>query len=170
MATTSAQSASSVTIVRSGPRGGDLVARGIRNGLIASVAMAMAMMVLGAFDQGFFATPSAIWAFFAGPGAYTPHALGASVVIGAMGHMMNSAVLGIVFAFLAARLLRPEGAAASVLAGTTFALLVLAIMWKGVLPLSANGDIVKASAALWIWIVGHAAFGMVGGFLYHRWR
>ncbi len=170
MATASAQRASAPVLVRSDPRGSDLVVRGIRNGLIASVAMAMAVMVLGAFDQGFFAAPSAIWAFWAGPSAYTPHTLSFSVVVGAMGHMMNSAVLGIVFAFVAARLVRPEGAAASILAGTTFALVVLAIMWKGVLPLSPNGDIVKDSAALWIWIVGHAAFGMVGGFLYDRAR
>lgn len=172
MATIPARQTSSTapTLIRSDPRASDTIRGGVRNGLIAGIAMAMAMMVLGAFDQGFFATPSAIWAFFAGPAAYTPHALSSSVVIGAMGHMMNSAVLGIAFAFIAARLLRPQGAAASILAGVTFALVLLAIMWKVVLPLGANGDLVKGSAALWIWIVGHAAFGIVGGFLYHRWR
>lgn len=169
MTTTAAQTATRSAIVRDHTASG-LVVRGIGSGLIASVAMAMAMMVLGAFDQGFFATPSAIWAFFAGPGAYTPHALSSSVVIGAIGHMMNSAVLGIAFALIAGRILRPQGTVASILAGTAFALLILAIMWKGVLPLGANGDIVKTSAALWIWMAGHAAFGMVGGFLYQRWR
>lgn len=163
-------SATSTVRVHSATGGSGLVTRGIRNGLVASVAMAMAMMVLGAFDQGFFATPSAIWAFFAGPAAYTPHTLSSSVVIGGVGHMMNSALLGVLFAFIAARLVRPQGTTASVLAGTTFALIVLAILWRGVLPLFPNGDLVKASAALWIWIVGHAAFGMTGGFLYDHWR
>src|SRR6266511_4097162 len=170
MATASVQRADRAIVVRSEQPAGAVAVRGIRNGLVAGVAMAMVMMVLGAFDQGSFAAPSAIWAFWAGPTAYTPHALSASVVLGAMGHMMNSAVLGVAFAFVAARVLRPEGAAASILAGTTFALVVLAVMFKAVLPLSPNGSIVIASAALWIWILGHAAFGMVGGSLYDRWR
>lgn len=150
--------------------GGSLVARGIRNGLVAGMAMAMVMMVLGIFDKGLFAAPSAIWAFFAGPAAYAPTTLSLSFVIGAMGHMMNSAILGIAFAFVAGRLVGIRGAAEAVVAGTVFALVAMAIMWNLVLPLGANGDIVKDSAALWIWIVGHAAFGMVGGFLYARWR
>jgi len=170
MATASVQRADRAIVVRSEQPAGAVAVRGIRNGLVAGVAMAMVMMVLGAFDQGFFAAPSAIWAFWAGPSAYTPHALSASVVIGAMGHMMNSAILGIAFALIAARVIRPDGAAAAMIAGTTFALVALAVMFKAVLPLSPNGAIVIGSAALWIWIVGHAAFGMVGGLLYDRWR
>ena len=170
MATASAQGTSTATIVRSDARGSELILRGIRGGLVASIAMAMAMMGLGAFDQGFFAAPSAIWAFWAGPSAYTPHTLSLSVVIGAMGHMMNAAILGIVFAFIAARAVRPQGAVASILTGVTFALAVMAVMWIVVLPLSPNGEIVKDSAAKWIWIVGHAAYGMVGGLLFARLR
>lgn len=151
-------------------RTGELVGWGIRNGLVASIAMAMVMMVLGIFDRGFFAAPSSIWAFWAGPSAYAPTALSLSFVLGAMGHMMNSAVLGVVFAFVAARALHVSGATAATLAGMVFALVVMAIMWTLVLPLSPNGAIVKDSAALWIWVLGHAAYGMVGGWLYARWR
>ena len=158
-------------------RGSDLSARadgvlvrGLRNGLIASVAMAMVMMVLGIVDRGLFAAPSSIWAFWAGPDAYSPTTLSLSFVLGAMGHMMNSAVLGIVFAFIAAKILRLGGTAEAILAGTGFALVVMAVTWTVLLPLGPNGNIVKDSAALWIWILGHVAYGLTGGLLYARWR
>src|SRR3989338_7748073 len=134
------------------------VAQGIRNGLIASLAMAMIMMVLGAFDTGFFAAPSSIWAFFAGPDAYAPHTLSLSFV------------LGFVFAFVASRVLRISGVPAAVVAGTVYALVVMALMFVVVLPAFPNGAIVIDSAALWIWIAGHVAYGMVAGLLYSIWR
>jgi hypothetical protein len=121
--------------------------RAARNGVLAGIAMAMVVMGLGLFDQGFFAAPSSIWAFFAGPPSYHPRELDLSFVLGAMGQMMNSAVLGVVFA-----------------------LGVLAVMWYVVLPLGANGELVKSAAAGWIWMAGHAAFGAVGGALYWGWR
>ncbi len=152
----------------SDPRAGELARRGVRNGLIASLAMAMVMMVLGIFDRGFFASPSSIWAFWAGPSAYAPTTFSAGFVLGAIGHMMNSAALGIAFAFVATRIIRPKGLAPSLLSGITFALVVMAIMWVVVLPLSPNGTLVKDSAATWIWIVGHAAYGMTAGVLYSR--
>lgn len=139
---------------------------GIRSGLIASIAMAMVMMALGAFDTGVFAAPSSIWAFFAGPGAYAPHTLSLGFVLGAMGHMMNSALLGIVFAFLASRVLGIRGTATAIVAGTVYALVVMAVMFVLVLPAFPNGAIVIDSAALWVWILGHAAYGMTGGLLY----
>jgi hypothetical protein len=151
-------------------RGDGVVVRGIRNGLVASLAMAMVMMVLGLFDRGFFAAPSSIWAFWAGPSAYAPTTFSLSFVLGAMGHMMNSAIFGIVFAFIAAKVLRLSGTAAAIMAGTVFALVVMAIMWTVILPLGPNGNIVKDSAATWIWILGHAAYGMTGGLLYARWH
>lgn len=170
MTTASQQRGSrTVSVVPDRPTG-SLVARGVRNGLVAGLAMAMVVMVLGIFDQGFFAAPSAIWAFFAGPSAYAPTTLSVSFVLGAMGHMMNSAILAVVFGYVATRLLRLRGTAEAVVGGVVFALVVMAIMWNLVLPLGVNGDIVKDSSALWIWVIGHAAFGMVGGFLYAHWR
>lgn len=151
-------------------RGDGVLLRGVRNGLIASLAMAMVMMVLGIFDRGFFAAPSSIWAFWAGPSAYAPTTLSLGFLLGAMGHMMNSAIFGVVFAFIAAKVLRLSGTTAAIMAGTVFALVVMAVMWTVVLPLGANGNIVKDSAALWIWALGHAAYGMTGGLLYARWR
>ena len=167
MTAASQQVSTRAAIVRSD--GSGLFVRGIRNGLVASVAMAMVMMVLGIFDRGFFAAPSSIWAFWAGPGAYAPTTFSLSFILGAMGHMMNSAILGIVFAFLVTRVVRLRGTEA-VIGGIVFALIVMAVMWTVILPLSPNGGIVKDSAALWIWILGHAAYGMTGGFLFARWR
>ena len=146
------------------------ILRGARNGVIAGLAMAMVMMMLGLIDQGFFAAPSSIWAFFAGPGAYHPHALDVAVVLGAMGHMMNSALLGLAFAFVATRVLQLSGTLPSVVGGIVFALGALALMWFAVLPLGANGEIVKGAAAVWIWVMGHMVFGAVGGWLAWNWR
>ncbi len=144
--------------------------RGARNGLVAGVVMAMVMMMLGLFDKGFFAAPSSIWAFWAGPTAYHPRDLDISALLGAMGHMMNSIVLGIAFAFVVTRIVGPRSAGGSIAAGMAFSLTALAVMWFGLLPLGANGDIVKGSAAIWIWVMGHAAFGAVGGLLSWSWR
>lgn len=155
---------------RTGSTNAGWVVRAARNGLIAGMAMAMVVMGLGIFDQGFFAAPSSIWAFFAGPASYQPRELDFSFVLGAMGHMMNSAVLGIVFAAIVARLVRPRSLFGSALSGVAFALGVLAVMWYVLLPLGANGDLVKGAAAGWIWIAGHVAFGAVGGALYWSWR
>jgi hypothetical protein len=146
------------------------VLRGARNGLIAGLAMAMVMMMLGLVDKGLFSVPSAIWAFWAGPAAYHPRDLDIGVVVGAMGHMMNSAVLGLAFAFVANRVLHITGTLPAVAAGMLFALGALAVMWFVVLPLGANGDIVKGAAAVWIWIMGHAVYGAVGGWLAWKWR
>ncbi len=148
----------------------NVIVRGLRNGLVASVPFAMVMMVLGIFDQGFFAAPSSIWAFWAGPSAYHPRDFDVGFVIGAIGHMMNSAVLGIVFGALASRVLKLGGTGASVVSGVVFALVVMAILWFVILPLAPNGQIVKDSSAGWIWILGHVAFGVTGGWLYSAWR
>lgn len=151
-------------------RGDNWAVRGVRNGLAASILMAMVMMVLGLFDRGLFAAPSSIWAFWAGPAAYQPTAISLGFVLGAMGHMMNSAVLGIAFALLAGRVLQLRGALTSVAVAVAFALVVMAVMWNVVLPLGPNGDIVKDSAATWIWALGHVVYGMGAGWTYERWR
>lgn len=165
MATTTAIGGSEGTASGSG-----VIVRGIRNGLVASIAMAMVMMLLGIVDRGFFAAPSSIWAFWAGPGAYAPTTFSLGFVLGAMGHMMNAAVLGIVFGLISSKVLRLAGTGEGIVAGTVFALAVMAVLWVAVLPLSPNGSIVKESASLWVWIMGHVAYGMTAGFLYVRWR
>lgn len=167
---TAQRNARSSVLIGTRPGIAHLARRGLRNGLVASIAMAMAMMVLGAFDTGFFAAPSSIWAFFAGPGAYAPHTLSLSFVLGGMGHMLNSAILGIAFAVIAARVLRLRSTTASAISGEAFALVVMAVMWNVVLNVGPNGDLVRNSAALWIWVLGHVAYGMTGGLLYARWR
>jgi hypothetical protein len=144
------------------------LARAARNGLIAGIAMAMVMMMLGIFDRGFFAAPSSILAFFAGPTAYYPRDLDPSFLLGAMGHMMNATILGIVFATLVVRIVRPSGAAAFAVTGVAFSLVVLSVMWLVVLPLGANGEIVQESASFPVWVMGHVAFGAVGGLLASR--
>ncbi len=166
--TTAEHQHGAVAVVRS-PESA-FVARGIRAGLIASFAMAMVMMAAGLLDRGFFAAPSSIWAFWAGPAAYAPTTFSVGFVLGAMGHMMNATILGIVFAFLAVRVFAFRGTTETVVAGTAFALVMMALMWALILPLGANGAIVRDSASLPAWALGHVAYGMVAGLLLARWR
>lgn len=168
MATASAHKTTAIVIGAEGESG--LVVRGLRAGIIASLAMAMVMMVLGLFDKGFFAAPSAIWAFWAGPAAYAPTSFSVSFILGAMGHMMNAAILGIVFALLASKAFQLSGTLASVATGTAFAIVVMAVMWIGILPLGPNGAIVRESASTAIWAAGHVAYGMALGVVYALWR
>ena len=71
---------------------------------------------------------------------------------------------------MATRVLRLRGTLPSVASGIVFALAALAVMWFAVLPLGANGEIVKGAAAVWIWVMGHMVFGAVGGWLSWNWR
>jgi hypothetical protein len=55
------------------------------------------------------------------------------VILGLMGHMMNSVIFGIVFAAVVAR--RVRGVGALVGAGIVYSLVVLGVMWFAVVPL-----------------------------------
>jgi hypothetical protein len=55
------------------------------------------------------------------------------VVLGLMGHMMNSVIFGIIFAVLVASRLR--GLGPLLVAGVVYSLVVFVVMWFGVVPL-----------------------------------
>lgn len=128
-------------------------------GIVGGLLFAMWMMVEGLFDEGFFAAPTSIWAFFAGPSAYHPKDLAlVPLFLGVMGHMMNS----IIFALILLRIgsLGATGAVPTLTISVAKALLVMTVMFGVVLPLSPNGGIVYSSAPLWSWIVGHVMYGL----------
>lgn len=105
-------------------------------GLIASIVMGVIeMMYEGLFGQGFWSPVVYIAAVLlrhyqsvASPVAFnlTP------VLIGLMGHMMNSVILGITFAlFFSSRLPSPF---AKIITGMIYGLIVFSLMWFMIIP------------------------------------
>lgn len=139
--------------------GADRVIAGAIGGLLGGLLMGMWMMLEGLFDQGFFAAPTSIWAFWAGPGGYHPQDLEiVSLFLGLMGHMMNSAMIGVLAVLVGNFVAR--GALATLALSMIKPLIVMAIIFVAVLPLSPYGHFVYPdSAPLWAWIVGHLMFG-----------
>jgi hypothetical protein len=107
------------------------------SGLIASIVMGMIEMVYEAVAGGGFWSPVV---YIAGTVlrdlqtvAVPVPFLAVPVVVGLMGHMMNSVILGVVFSVLIATRLRGVGETA--FAGAVYALAVFFVMWLAVLPL-----------------------------------
>ncbi len=103
-------------------------------GLIASVVMAMMEMIYeGMFGVGFWSAPIFIAATLLrdlqGVALPVPFSL-VPVVLGMMGHMMNSVALGILFVGAFGRFLNSRFSGA--IAGSIFALGVFGVMWYGV--------------------------------------
>ncbi len=105
-------------------------------GLIASVVMGMIEMLSeAAFGAGF-------WSPVVFIGATVLRSLQSvqvpvpfilvGVVLGLMGHMMNSAIFGLIFAGLFSRAARSR--LGLVIAGAIYGLVIFGIMWYGVVP------------------------------------
>ena len=131
-------------------------------GLVASIAMAMVeMMYEGLFGAGFWSAPIFIAATIlrdlqavAIPVSFNLMA----VVLGMMGHMMNSVILALVFvaalgSFLTSRI-------TGVVVGALYALAVFFVMWFAVLPfidpviLHLNPVVFALSHMLWGAVIG----------------
>jgi len=84
------------------------------------------------------------------------------VVLGLMGHMMNSVAIGIVFAWLVAARLR--GLSSLLVGGAVYGLMVFGVMWFGILPLV---DPVMLKLNCLVFAISHmmwgAALGLVLG-------
>ncbi len=80
------------------------------------------------------------------------------VVLGLMGHMMNSVVLGLVFSAIFSRLSMSRGALVGV--GVVYALAVFAVMWYLVVPaidpvtLKLNGTVFAIAHMMWGAVLG----------------
>src|SRR6516225_40796 len=137
-------------------------------GLIAGVAMGMIEMLFAAFSGEGFWTPLIFISAtvlrdlqsLTPPAAFMPVA----VVLGMMGHLVNSIVLGMVFGWLAAPRLR--GSAALVVGGTVYGLIVFVATWFIVLPLI---DPVMLQLDATLFAISHVVWGAtLGGVL--AWR
>ena len=131
-------------------------------GLVASVVMAMVEMIYeGLFGVGFWSAPIFIAATILRDLQTVVIPVGFSlvpVVLGMMGHMMNSVVLGIVFAALFGRMISSPISGAIV--GALYALMIFFVMWFVVLPfidpvmLSLNPIVFAISHMMWGAVLG----------------
>ncbi len=144
--------------------GGKVAARWILPGLIAGLVFAMWAMVVGIFASTLWAPPQGI-AQSVGIGAPGHSFQIVPFILGLMGHMMNSVIIGAVF-ILIARAIRLRGVGA-VIGGMVYGLIVYGVMYwvvlRGLLSawsasfLSANPEI--------SWVAAHLMFGVVLGAL-----
>jgi hypothetical protein len=130
------------------------------------MVFAMWAMVVGAFTPGsnLLAPPQGIAQSvgFGSPG----HDLQAlPLIVGLMGHMMNSVIIGLVFLAVVTAL-RLRGFI-TVIAGMMYGLLVYGVMYwpvlRGVLG-GTSGSFLSANPE-WSWVVGHLMYGVVLGAL-----
>ena len=82
------------------------------------------------------------------------------VLLGLMGHMMNSVILGVVFALLVAP--RVGGRTALLVAGVVYSLAVFVVMWFALVPLvdpvmlKLNGTAFAMAHVMWGAVLGLA--------------
>lgn len=133
-------------------------------GLIAGLVFAMWAMVVGLFTSTLWAPPQGI-AQSIGIGTAGHNFQVVPLLVGLMGHMMNSIVLGAIFIAIA-RAIRLQGAAA-VIGGMVYGVIVyVAMYWvllRGVLS-STSGSFLSANPE-WSWNAAHLMFGVVLGAL-----
>jgi hypothetical protein len=133
-------------------------------GLIAGLVFAMWAMVVGLFTSTIWAPPQGI-AQSIGIGSPGHNFQLIPLVVGLMGHMMNSLLLGVIFIAIA-RAIRLNGPTA-VVGGMVYGTLVYAAMYwvllRGVLS-STSASFLSANPE-WSWIAAHLMFGVVLGAL-----
>jgi hypothetical protein len=138
-------------------------------GLIASLVMGMWEMIVEALipgGAGLWAAPTYIAAtvlrqlqIVARPVAFDAFA----IVAGLMGHMMNSVVLGLVFAVAIAPQVKSLGG--KIVAGMLYGAVVYAVMWFAVVPLV---DPVLLNLNGLLFLLAHLMWGVALGALTHR--
>ena len=133
----------------------EIVTGGVVAGIIGGMLMAMIMMMAtAAGGMGFLAPLRLIAATFYGKNAMTGDG---PLIVGLMIHMMNSIVLGMIFAWIAGRRLP---AVQALMAGVAFSLAIWAVMTFGGLPML--NPIMRERVAMMpvTWFIAHLAFGM----------
>jgi|SRR3990172_5534758 hypothetical protein len=144
--------------------------RGAIGGLIGGMAMAMFSMFVAISEDGFWAPVRGITSVVFGDEHYGGGFDFWPVAVGAMGHMMNSVVLGAVFALLATLLLARASTAVVVGAGMAFGLMVWLVMVPGIAAQAQSSELFVDSVPAWAWIAGHLMFGAVTAAVFVRWR
>ncbi len=159
-----------------------VVAIGAAGGMVAGMMMAMVEMIYGWASNAhtFWDAPMAIWAWVAGLNHYgEPGNHVGSIVLGLGGHMMNSMMVGVVFAAMATALLaslRRRGAGAialgvaPVMLGVAYGLGFWAVMRYGILPLRGAPEKYLFTKTIvspqWVWWLAHGVLGMTAGIVF----
>ncbi len=133
-------------------------------GLVAGMAFAMWAMVVGIFVSKLWAPPQGI-AQSIGIGSQGWDFQFVPFVLGIMGHMMNSIIIGLVFLAVAAAL-RLRGALL-IVAGMMYGVVVYLVMYYPILRgiLSNNSGSFLTSNPEWSWVLAHVMYGMILGLL-----
>ncbi len=137
-------------------------------GLAGGMMFAMFAMIVAIWTSTFWAPPQGIaQAVGIGPNGHDFHAV--PFVLGLMGHMMNSVLLGSAFVLVARRL--RLGLTTSTALGVMYGLALWGLLYYVLLPdvfhlwAAAGVDSFTGAVPAWAWVVGHAIFGMVLGAL-----
>lgn len=133
-------------------------------GLVAGMAFAMWAMIVGIFASRLWAPPQGI-AQSVGIGAQGWDFSVIPFILGLMGHMMNSIIIGLIFVASAAALkLRGN---ALVVAGVVYGIVVYLVMYYPILRgvLAANSGSFLRSNPEWSWVIAHIMYGMILGLL-----
>lgn len=137
------------------------VVAGAVGGLMGGMVMAIFAMLLAISRDGVWSPVRGITSVVFGDSHYGGSFDAPSVVVGAAGHMMNSVVLGIVFAVVATLVFRRARPMAVWMLGAMYGLVVWVVMMLGVAHgLQASNLLVDALPA-WGWAVAHVMFGVV---------
>jgi hypothetical protein len=133
-------------------------------GLIAGLVFAMWAMAVGIFTTTLWAAPQGI-AQSIGIGQAGHDFQLVPLIVGLMGHMMNSIVIGLVF-FGIVEVLRLRGGLL-VIAGMVYGIVVYVVMYDLVLRgfLSGTSGSFLSANPEWSWVLGHLMYGLVLGLL-----
>jgi hypothetical protein len=130
------------------------------------MVFAMWAMIVGAFTPGsnLFAPPQGI-AQSVGIGFPGHDIQAVPLILGLMGHMMNSVILGLVFLAIASAL-KLRGVT-TVIAGMTYGLVVYGVIYWPVLRVLLAGSSASFLSANpeWSWVAAHLMYGAVLGAL-----
>ncbi len=141
----------------------------LAGGIVASLVIAMWEMIVEAIipaGNGFWSPVVYIGATVArdlqSVSAPVPfHLLG--VILGLIGHMMNSIIFGLIFAYLIAPRARSLGG--QIVAGLIYGVVIYLVMWFVALPLV---DPVMLNLNAIVFLLGHMMWGVALGFINHR--
>jgi len=153
----------STTAISRGETSASLVLR-LVPGLAAGMAFAMWAMVVGIFTSRLWAPPQGI-AQSVGIGSQGWDFELIPFILGVMGHMMNSIIIGLIFLAIAAAL-KLRGITL-VIAGMMYGIVVYLIMYYPILRglLTSNSGSFLSSNPEWSWVVAHIMYGMILGLL-----
>jgi len=137
------------------------IVAGAVGGLIGGMAMAMFAMLLAIGRDGFWSPVRGIASVVFGDSHYGGGFDAPSVVVGVAGHMMNSLVLGIVFAVAATLLFRKARPMTVWMLGAMYGLAVWVVMMLGVVHGLQGSNLLVDALPAWGWAVAHVMFGVV---------